>query len=286
MRAHGLLALVLGMAGCALAERADLGHADIGVPLGDHYGDMASPHVPGDPDGGAVADLATGDLAGADLLPVVGGTADLAGLDLAVVGPGPDLASADLAVVGPGPDLAPPPDLAIGPDLSHPVSCSASQHLVINELKTGGSATANDEFIEIYNPCALPVDMTGWKLGHRAAQGTSENTIVQLSGTISGNGYWLVASDSCGCVNVADQTYGSGTLAAAGGGVGLRDGTGAIVDSVGYGAGTNNAFVEDQPAPAPPVDESTARHPNGQDTNHNQNDFVISATPTPRAPNP
>jgi hypothetical protein len=54
---------------------------------------------------------------------------------------------------------------------------------------------------------------------------------------------------------------------------------------MGYGVSTANAFVQGTPAPAPPVDESTARIPNGTNSGNNGVDFQIAITPTPRAAN-
>jgi hypothetical protein len=73
------------------------------------------------------------------------------------------------------------------------------------------------------------------------------------------------------------------TLASAGGGLGLRDGSGALVDSVAWGTATN-AFVEGTVAPAPTIapapGKSDARRPDGQDTNDNGADFS-EGDPTP-----
>ena len=98
-------------------------------------------------------------------------------------------------------------------------------------------------------------------------------------------GYLLIAGPAFAADggSVPDQTYGAGKLAAAGGGVGLRDAAQMLVDSVGYGTATN-AFVEASVAAAPPNGQSIARKPNGVDTNQNALDFAV-ATPSPRAAN-
>ncbi len=197
----------------------------------------------------------------------------------------------DLAVATSVDDLAPlasPADLAVGGGdgavVVPPVTCAAGKHVVVNEVKTGATNAAGDEFIELYNPCATVIDLAGSSLVYRSATGTSDITIVNLTKTIAAGGYYLVAGPAYSNGGTPDQTYGSGRLAAAGGGVGLRDGAQTLVDSVGYGTATN-AFVEGAAAPAPPNGESIARTPNGTDTNHNDLDFVVATTPTPGAAN-
>jgi hypothetical protein len=73
-------------------------------------------------------------------------------------------------------------------------------------------------------------------------------------------------------------------MSGTGGGVGIKDGTGALIDSVGYGTATN-AFVEGTVAAAPAAGESIRRSPDGHDTNVNAADFAIDSTPTPKATN-
>jgi lamin tail-like protein len=223
----------------------------------------------------------------------LGGARDLsgaAGADLSGGGGGDDLAaSRDLARVSDGgggsPDLA----MSTATDMAGVVrdlatTCTAAQHLLINEVKTGGSASVSDEFIEIYNRCALSLDLTGWKLIYRSAAGTTDVIVVTMTKPIAGSGYYLIASAAYSNSATPDQTYAAGHLAAAGGGLALRDPNGVNVDSMGYGT-ASNAFVQGAPAPAPPVDQSTARTPNGANTNNNAVDFKIATTPTPRAAN-
>ena len=189
-------------------------------------------------------------------------------------------------------DLAAPPDdlaMAAGDDLARgdggsPITCGG-KHVVINEVQTGSSLSLSDEFVELYNHCAVAIDLTGSSLVYRSAGGTSDVLILNLTKTIAANGFLLIAGPvfpADGGV-VADQTYGAGHFSAAGGGVGLRDSTQALIDSVGSGTATY-AFVEGAAAAAPANGQSLARKPNGIDTNQNALDFAPS-TPTPRAAN-
>ena len=211
----------------------------------------------------------------------------VAGTLLMAVPLGDDMAKPPVSPAPPDLSQTPPapPDLTAPADFASSSSgCTA--HLVINEVKVAGTSNVDDEFIEIFNPCPTPVSLVNWTLGHYAATGTTANVIATLTGNISGNGYYLIAESSCACSTIADVTYSSGSLAAAGGGVGLRNSSGTVIDSVGYGTGTSNAYVEGAPAAAPAGGSSIGRHPNGYDSDHNDADFTVSTTPTPRAANP
>jgi len=191
----------------------------------------------------------------------------------------------DLAVSPAGTD-----DLATDSgDLAHdggapPITCGAGMHVVINEVQAGSAASASDEFIELFNPCATSIDLTGSTLVYRSAAGVSDVVVIALTKPIAAGGYYLVTGPTFPDAGAPDQSYGAGKLAAAGGGIGLRDGAQLLVDSVGYGTATN-AFVEGAAAPAPPNGQSIARKPNGTDSNHNDVDFAVAVTPTPRAAN-
>jgi hypothetical protein len=161
--------------------------------------------------------------------------------------------------------------------------------VTINEFSTGTEGALNDEFVEIVNAGTSAVDLSGWKLAYRSAAGTSDTSLGTIAdGTMLAPGaFYLVAGSGYSGAHPADKTFAIG-LATAGGGVGLRDASGALVDSVGWGTATN-AFVEGSAAVAPPIEaapgKSDARHPDGHDTNQNAADFSVAETPTPGAAN-
>jgi hypothetical protein len=159
----------------------------------------------------------------------------------------------------------------------------------VNELSTGTSGAASDEFVELFNAGSGAADLTGFKLVYRSGTGTSDIGLATIpDGTMLASGaFYLFGGSGYAGAKKADQSF-SSSLAATAGGVGLRDAAGKLTDSIGYGTATN-ALVETSPAPAPPATtppgSSVIRRPDGKDTNDNGADFAATATPTPGAPN-
>ncbi len=167
-----------------------------------------------------------------------------------------------------------------------PLGC----HPVINEVQSRGvgsdaGAAASDEFIEIYNPCSIDFTVSGWKLAYRSAAGTTETTLVTLSGTIPGGGYLLYTSPTSTSLALANGTWSSSGIADDGS-AGLKDTAGTVLDSVGWGAAVlTNPFVRKAPAPQPLAAQSIGRVPSGSDTGDNSVDFKKITTPSPKAAN-
>ena len=155
----------------------------------------------------------------------------------------------------------------------------------INELSTGGSNGATDEFIEIYNPCSGSVSLLGSKLVYRASTSGGDNFTFATFASVSvpAHGYFVVANGNFAGTGDIKPFQGGGGMAVAGGGIALRDAQDAVVDSVAWGTAVN-AYVENHVAPAPSTTQTLARTPNGTDTNDNAADFAL-ATATPGAGN-
>ena len=159
----------------------------------------------------------------------------------------------------------------------------------INEVQTGTSASAADEFVEIANTGTAAAEIGGWKIVYRSAAGTSDTTLATIPAgtTLASGSFYLVGGAAYDGLTAPDQSFAAG-LAATGGAAGLRDATGSLVDGVGWGTAANS-LVEGSAAPAPPSTavpgSSIVRLPDGHDTNANAADFTISATATPRAAN-
>ena len=157
-----------------------------------------------------------------------------------------------------------------------------SPNIVISQFQAGGTV-ADDEFVELHNIGSAPVDLNGYRVVYRSANGTNDvgpfatwstTTIVQPGQ------YYLIASTNFVGAGNADITYNPSTcscsMSATLGGLAIRNGaqnTGTIIDAVGWGAATN-IFFEGTRTTAPPINTSQSRLLNGcQDTDNNSIDF-------------
>jgi hypothetical protein len=158
--------------------------------------------------------------------------------------------------------------------------------LKVNEVSTSGPGGATDEYVELYNPCANTVALSGASVTYRSAAGTTDTSplvVFTASQSIASHGYFLIAN--AGYASTADvKPFASGAsgLADAGGGIALENAS-VRVDSVGWGTATN-AFVETTPVGAPGSTKSASRMPDGTDTNDNVVDFQLT-TRSPGAAN-
>jgi hypothetical protein len=158
----------------------------------------------------------------------------------------------------------------------------------INEFSTGVEGALTDEFVELVNTGATAVDLSGYKLVYRSAAGTSDVSLGTLpeATTLAAGAFMLFGGAGYAGAHPADRSF-STSLSSSGGGLGLRDPRGILVDSVAWGTATN-ALVEGTVAAAPTIAASPGkadgRHPDGHDTNDNSVDFT-EGDPTPGAQN-
>ncbi|HET7433359.1 MAG TPA: lamin tail domain-containing protein, partial [Thermoanaerobaculia bacterium] len=170
---------------------------------------------------------------------------------------------------------------------------AVSTTLVISQIQVAGG-TAADEFVELHNVSGSAIDLNGYRVVYRSAAGTSDVAVINwtTSTMVPAGGYYLIVHATGydnGASVAGDITFpggGTGTFAAAGGGMAIRNGaanTGTIIDSIGYGTATN-AFVEGTvKTPTPTSNASLIRGSNGcTDTDNNNNDFALLATAAPR----
>ncbi len=158
----------------------------------------------------------------------------------------------------------------------------------INEFSTGVEGALTNEFVEIVNAGSTSVDPSGYQLVYRSAAGTSDVSLGTLPDgtTLAAGAFMLFGGSGYASGHPADRSF-SPSLASSGGGIGLRDPSGILVDSVAWGTATN-AFIEGAVAAAPTIapapGTSDARHPDGHDTNDNSADFS-EGDPTPGGAN-
>ncbi len=166
-----------------------------------------------------------------------------------------------------------------------PVS-SAVNHIVISQVQIEGT-TAADEFVELYNPTAQDVDLSGFRLTRKTSSGTQGNLVASLSGTIKARSYFLITPQSgyTGS-SAADLEYSvaSAPLASDNTIIIYSDEGVSVVDKVGMGDASD---FEASTTAVPGPGESIARMiddtgGNGLDTDNNENDFELSQVSNPR----
>lgn len=187
--------------------------------------------------------------------------------------------------------------------------------VVISEIQTAGG-TASDEFIELFNRTPDPVDLSSWSVQYK--DGASANlsssspaSKLNLSGTIPGNGFFLIANSSgydYGGTKSADLAYTDANfaLSSTGGTVFLVNNQSALTsptaqaiqDKVGWGSGS--IYAEGSPVSVPAANGSTERKAfpeatttsmtsgidvgmgNGFDSDNNLADFIVRTTSDPQ----
>ena len=179
-------------------------------------------------------------------------------------------------------------------------------HIVISQIYGGGGntlATYQNDYVELYNPTASPVEVTGWTLQYQAAGSTGTWSGFQpLGGTIGPGEYFLVSLASGGAVGAAlpaanvtggpnsiNMSATAGKIALVSNGDQLSNCPFGLdpdlVDLVGYGTTAN---CKEGSSNAPGASNTTAifRKNSGQtDTDVNGADFVTGA-PNPRRTSP
>ena len=156
--------------------------------------------------------------------------------------------------------------------------------VVINELMTGGSGGATQEFVELYNPNNCAVSLGSWKLAYKSQSG-SGNGVLHAFGagdSIPAESFFVAGTASFS--GQKDATM-NGGMSDTGGQVGLVDDTDKVVDALGYG-GATGPYVEGSAAGKPPSNGSVGRKSDGLDTDNNAADCKIYNQHSAGAPNP
>lgn len=174
---------------------------------------------------------------------------------------------------------------------------ATSSTILISEFRTRGPAGAADEFVELYNATAAPIDIGGWKINRSNGSGTINTQITITAGTmIPGHGHFLATNNAAGGYSgsvPANQSYNVGITDD--GGIAILNVANVIIDQVGMSAGS--AYKEGTVLSqlTTNVDRSHERKPGGAngsstDTDNNAADFQLvtpsdpqnlSSAPTP-----
>ncbi|WP_239133504.1 ExeM/NucH family extracellular endonuclease [Rugosimonospora africana] len=184
--------------------------------------------------------------------------------------------------------------------LAVPASANpAGTGLVISEAYVnGGSSGASylNKFIELYNPAADAVSLTGDTLQYRAPTSTvvpSGSQVFALSGTVAGHGHFLIqlpsnnaSTDPGAPLPAPDLSTGGSVNPGAGGGTlfiaastaGVLPTDPAVIDKIGWG--TSNSPEGSAPS-GNSLTLSYQRDAAGTDTDNNATDFHVVA-PTPQ----
>lgn len=172
-----------------------------------------------------------------------------------------------------------------------------ADHAVVNEVSlegAGGSGGVYDDWVELYNPTAQTIDLTGWSIQKTAYSGGSLKN-VPLNGSLPANGYFLIVRNSATTTqslkDSADILADDALFSLASSNIiylvndnnNIASTTNPndpnIVDFVGLGSAV--VYEGSAAAPNPSAGKSVARIPAGEETNQNSVDFVAQDSPTP-----
>jgi LysM repeat protein/plastocyanin len=166
----------------------------------------------------------------------------------------------------------------------------AATNVVISQFRTRGPRSADDEFIELYNPTTSSVSIGGWLIKVSNGSGTVDTRVTISSGVQLASGqHYLIANSASDGYNgsvTADQTYTADITDDGGVALTMSDGT-TIVDQVGMSSGS----VYKEGTILMPLtannDQAYERKPGGSsgnctDSNNNASDFYVQAPSEPR----
>ena len=188
------------------------------------------------------------------------------------------------------PPTAVPPTVTAVPSPTPAPATGQPGGVFISELLAGVPGSNGTEFIELYNAGQAAVDLRGWSLSYLLNSGDEETLLHEWDDTavaeIPGFGHYLLVHDGQDVGVTPDATF-TEPLFERRGGLILRNATGDVVDSLGWGENAPETAVAGQPAVVPEPGGSLERLPgglqgNGVNSGDNAADFVATIQPNPQ----
>ena len=163
----------------------------------------------------------------------------------------------------------------------------ADSGIFFSELLPGVPGGNNAEFIELYNASQQPVDLGGYSIWYLLSEGQQESLIARLDqgSEIPGLGHFLLVRQGQEFGLTADAAFDISLFEKKGGLV-LKNGSGEVVDQLGWGSAPAGYFAGSAAA-APEGGASLERLPggelgNGLNSGDNSADLVSLSTPNPQ----
>ena len=159
-----------------------------------------------------------------------------------------------------------------------------TKNILINEIQTAGLNDEKEEFVELFNPNSVDIDLAGWYIQRKTKAGSEYSSFAPSTlfagKNIKANDFILIARQDSIFVTADIFTgYTLGDFNIDGGStLVLKKPNHDVSDEVGWGAAQD---FEIAPAPNPCKGQSITRT-SGIDTENNSVDFIISDTPTPK----
>lgn len=165
---------------------------------------------------------------------------------------------------------------------------TCNRYPIISQFRTRGPQGGNDEFVEIFNPSAYDIDISGWTLRASNASGTVGIRATVPQGTVMGprTFYLFVNTANNGYSGLVEGDVSYTTGITDDGGLALVDAQGNVVDAVGMSTGS--AYLEGLPLTktSSNLDQAYLRKTLAcgpdWDFDNNAEDFDYVMEPTPR----